>query len=87
MWKAIAEREDFCRYMCKMMYLPFKYGFSMLRWQRAIDVMLEKLNGVKKIHLMRIIGLVEADFNCALKILYSDRLMKNPEDAGISADQ
>ena len=49
--------------------------------------MLEKLAGVKKIHLMRMIGLVEADFNCALKILYSERLMKNAEDAGISADQ
>ena len=47
MWKAVAEREDFCKYMCKMMYLPFKYGFSVLRWQRAIDVMLEKLAGVK----------------------------------------
>ena len=32
MWKAVAEREDFCKYMCKMMYLPFKYGFSVLCW-------------------------------------------------------
>ena len=36
---------------------------------------------------MRIIGLVEADFNCALKILYSGRLMANAETAGISPDQ
>ena len=85
--EAVAKREDFCKYMCKMMYLSFKYGFSVLRWQRAIDVMLEKLAGVKIIHLMRIIGLVEADFNCVLKILYSERLMKNAEDAVISADQ
>ena len=51
---------------------------------------LAQLKGVlleRHIHLMRIIGLVEADFNCALKILYSERLMKNAEDAGISADQ
>ena len=31
-WKAVAEREDSCKYMCKMMYLPFKYGFSVLCW-------------------------------------------------------
>ena len=49
--------------------------------------MLEKHTGVKQIHLMRNIGLVEADFNCALKILYSERLMKNAEDASISVDQ
>ena len=85
--ESVAEREDFCKYMCKMMYLPFKYDFSVLRWQRAIDVILEKLAGVKKIHLMRIIGLVEGDFNCALKILYSEQLMKNAEDVSISADQ
>ena len=36
---------------------------------------------------MRIIGSVKAKFNCALKILYSEQLMKNAEDAGISADQ
>ena len=87
LWKAIAEKEEFCKYMSVMMYLPFKYGFSVKRWQRAIDVMLEKQEGIRKIHLMRIIGLVEADTNCALKILYSDRLMKNAEQAGISCDQ
>ena len=51
---------------------------------------LAQLKGVlleRHIHLMRIIGLVEADFNCALKIVYSERLIKNAEDAGISADQ
>ena len=49
--------------------------------------MIEKSEGVRKIHLMRIIGLVETDFNCVLKILYSDRLMANAETAGISTDQ
>ena len=36
---------------------------------------------------MRIICLVEADFNCALKIMYSNRLMASAETAEISPDQ
>ena len=31
MRKAVAGREEFCKYMSKMVYLPFKYGFSVLR--------------------------------------------------------
>ena len=38
-------------------------------------------------HLLRIIGLVEADYNCALKIMYAYRLMSNAEAAGVSSDQ
>ena len=87
LWKAVAEKPDFCKYMCIMMSLPFKYGFSPRRWEHAIDCMIEKTKGVKRIHLMRIIGLVEAELNCALKIFYSQRLMSNTEKAGLSSNQ
>lgn len=87
LWKAIAEIDDCCKYMAVMMSLPFQYGFTNTRWQTAIDVMLEKKFGVRQIHLMRIIGLVEADFNTALKILFAKQLMTNAEKAGISSDQ
>ncbi|KAL7549685.1 hypothetical protein ACHAWF_012948 [Thalassiosira exigua] len=87
LWKAIAEDEKFCKYMAVMMSLPFQYGFTNKRWERAIDVMLEKKSGERKIHLMRIIGLVEADFNTALKILFTQRLMANSELAGLSSNQ
>ena len=52
-----------------MMSLPFMYGFANKRWQRAIDAMLEKITGVRHIYLLQIIGLVETDYNCGLKIL------------------
>ena len=87
LWKAIAEKTDFSEYFSLMMSLPFMYGFSHKRWQSAIDVMLEKKLGVRRIHLMRVIGLVEADFNTALKILFTRDLMWNAEQAGISPDQ
>ena len=73
--------------MSVILFMPSKYGFSVWRWENVIDVMIEKSEGVREIHLMRIIGLVEADFNCALKILYSNRLMVNAETAGILPDQ
>ena len=74
LWKVLAEHEDFCKYMSVMLSMPFNYGFSVRGWENLIGVMIKKSEGVQKIHLMRIIGLVEADFNCALKILYSNRL-------------
>jgi len=41
-----------------MMSLPFMYGFINTRWTRSIDVMLEKKRGNRKIHMLRIIGLL-----------------------------
>lgn len=51
-----------------MLYLPFQYGFSPKRWQASIHVMLEKVQGQTRIYKLRIIQLLEADFNISLKI-------------------
>ena len=66
LWKALAENNELCKMCAAMMTLPFRHGFTHDRWRKIIDVMLEKKTGVRKIHLMRIIGLVEVDFNIAL---------------------
>ncbi|KAL7526557.1 LOW QUALITY PROTEIN: hypothetical protein ACHAWF_001818, partial [Thalassiosira exigua] len=84
LWKAVAEKKEFCEYYAVMMSLPFEYWFSNTRWEQAIDCMLEKKMGIRKIHLMRIIGLLEADFNTALKILIAGRLMCNAEIEQVS---
>ncbi|KAL7547145.1 hypothetical protein ACHAWF_010466 [Thalassiosira exigua] len=73
LWKDIAEVKDFCFPLAKMMSLPFMYGFANERHP--------------KIYLMRIIGLVEADFNTALQIPFSQRLMPNAEMAEITPNQ
>ena len=70
-----------------MMSLPFMYGFANKRWQRAINAMLEKITGVRHIHLSRITGLVEPDYNYVLKVLYADHLRKNAEETGLSGNQ
>ena len=86
-WKTIAEVPELAQWLSVMMSLPFEHGFVNDRWSKSIDVMLEKKPGVRKIHMLRIIGLLEADFNTALKILFSKRLMTNAERAGLNDEQ
>eukprot|EP00956_Cyclotella_meneghiniana_P043637 scaffold280626_cov142-Cyclotella_meneghiniana.AAC.1 len=69
------------------MSLPFLYGFANDRWCNEIDVMLEKKPGIRKIHMRRIIGLLHADFNTALKFLFAKQMMQNAENLGLSDEQ
>ena len=43
--------------------------------------------GIRKIHMLRIIGLLEADFNTALKFLFAKQMMTNAENIGLSDEQ
>jgi hypothetical protein len=86
-WKCVAQDEDLVEWMAIMMSLPFQHGFPNAHWMRSIDVMLEKKKGAKKIHMLRIIALLEADFNTALKIFFARRLMDNAETAGLNDEQ
>ena len=79
---------DYCaEFLCIMISLPFTYGFVNNRWCREIDVMLEKKKGVRKIHLLRIIGLLEADFNTALKFFFASQMQHACEENGMSTEQ
>ena len=49
--------------------------------------MLEKKPGVKKIHLLQIIGLVEANFNTALKLYFAKHLVLNSEKTDLTKEQ
>ncbi|KAL7504879.1 hypothetical protein ACHAXN_002679 [Cyclotella atomus] len=66
--------------------LPFGNGFVDERWTNLIDVMLEKKRGQRKIHTLRIIALVEADWNTALKILFR-KLIRNAAKVGLNDEQ
>ena len=86
-WKCLAAEDDLAGWMSLMMSMPFEFGFVNDRWTNAIDVMLEKKKGIRRIHMLRIIGLLEADFNTALKILFSKKLIANAEKAGLNDEQ
>ena len=49
--------------------------------------MLEKKPEVRKIHQLQIIGLLEADFNTAFKLIFARKMMWNAETSGISDEQ
>ena len=63
------------------------YGFVNTRWSTLVDVMLEKKKGNRKIHQLRIIGILEVDFNTALKILSAKELMSHAETTGFHDKQ
>ena len=86
-WNCIASDNELSAYMVIMMRLPFMYGFKNDRWAKCIDVMLEKKAGVQRIHQLRIIGLVEADFNSALKIYFAKHMIANSEKSNLTEEQ
>jgi hypothetical protein len=86
-WKCIADDDEISEIMAIMMSLPFVYGFVNERWTYSIDVMLEKVKGLRQIHRLRIIGLVEADFNTALKIFFAKKLIANTESTDLTEEQ
>ena len=49
--------------------IPFRWGISLPRWERSLHIMIEKVKDIKDITQMRIIQLMEADYNAALKII------------------
>ena len=49
--------------------------------------MIEKKPGVQKIHQMRIIGLLEADFNTELNLIFAKKMIRNTEQCGICGEQ
>lgn len=52
-------------------------GIRLERWAQGLSVMLEKVQGCSLVSKLRSILLMEADFNCANKILYGVRMLDN----------
>ena len=67
-WKCMAKSDYVSGIASVLLSLPFMYGFVNRHWLKMADVMLEKKPGNRKIHLLRIIGKLPAEFNTALKI-------------------
>jgi len=49
--------------------------------------MLEKKGGVRQIHQLRIIGLVEVDFNTALKTFFAKQMVANSGKTPLTEEQ
>ena len=86
-WKACGLSPIASKVHSIMMSLPFQHGFSPSRWRQCLEVMLEKDAGNPLIHRLRIIVLLEADFNIALRIIWMRRLFPAAEKMGFVPEQ
>ena len=73
--------------LAKMISLPFLHCFSPKRWTQSIHFMLEKLPGIPKLNKLRIIQLLEADFNAILKVKIGRQLMTIAENNHLLGEQ
>jgi hypothetical protein len=78
-YKAIIHNPKLTDLMCKMMSLPWKHGVCLDRWLKVNDVMLSKDEGICRLHKLRIIQLIEADFNQCLLMLFTKPITHNME--------
>ena len=85
--KSIAYSDTLSTTMSKMMSMPFRFGIPNHRWMKCIDVMIEKKKNIRQIHQLRIIGLLEADFNTALKIYFAKHMITNSEGSDLTEEQ
>eukprot|EP00957_Ditylum_brightwellii_P082932 6305306-Ditylum_brightwellii.AAC.1 len=61
------------------MSLSFLFGFTPLRWKKAIDVMLEKIPRNQRINKLQIIVIVKGDMNGVMKVIWNRRLVPRAE--------
>jgi hypothetical protein len=75
-------RQQILHVQTHIINIPIHNGFSPNRWQTVINAMLEKIQGKPLLHKLRVIHILEADYNLILKVIFGKRLMQNCEKYG-----
>jgi hypothetical protein len=60
--------------------LPLRHGFSPHRWQKVVNAMIKKIPNHPYINKLRVIHLLEADYNLCLKAIFGQKLTWNCEE-------
>jgi hypothetical protein len=66
-----------------MVSIPLAEGFCPKRWRHAIDIMLEKIQGVPRINKLRIIQLLEADLSRVLRSAFARNISKLAQETPV----
>jgi hypothetical protein len=75
-------RQQILHVQMHIINIPIYNGFSPTRWQTVINAMLEKIQGKPLLHKLRVIHILEADYNLILKVIFGKRLMRNCKQHG-----
>jgi hypothetical protein len=68
-------------------WIVLRQGISLERWSQGLLVMLKKLKGCYLVSKLRSNFLMEADFNCANKILYGVRMLDSAQRHALIPDK
>ena len=85
-WKAALESLSLVQMYATKMSLPYVHGFNPARWRMVVDVCLPKDEGKFYSHRMRIIRLVESDFNQSLGMIFARPMGHFMEDTDAYPD-
>ena len=77
--------DDLSEFHATIIELPFKYGFSLTRWKQSVHFMLMKTDAPLW-EKLRIIQLLEGDFNGGLRYIFGRKLMSYGDTKKISSD-
>ena len=66
--------------------IALKRGITLKRWCRVNNVLIEKDSNNPTLHRLRIIHIIEADYNLATKILWARRMMPKAEKSKLLTD-
>jgi hypothetical protein len=73
-------KTDILRVQTQVINLPLRHGFSPHRWQDVVNAMIEKSPNYPYINKLRVIHLLEADYNLCLKAIFGRKLTWNCEE-------
>jgi hypothetical protein len=82
-YKAILSFPDLVTLHASMMSIPFKVGFTADHWNKVVDIMLPKDADLVRCHRLRIIALLESDYNQAKWILIGRCFTHHMEDSNL----
>jgi hypothetical protein len=74
-------RQNILQAQTDIINIPIQQGYSPSRWQTVV-AMLEKIPGKPLLHKLRVIHILEADYNLALKQIFGKQLLQNCEKYG-----
>ena len=76
-YKAAKHSKYISHFQALLASLTMHHGIVLDRWACGLSVMLQKILGCSLVTKLRSILLMEADFNCANKVVYGVRMMDN----------